>query len=126
MNIQILSPGKDHLPGSPTRKFTDPSRGPVGGSLGPKRAVSPCWFLHGLGWLVNPLPSGEDRAQWAPRLGWGMGAGGEGELGLEQAPTLLFVLCLIMKAIHTHYKIWELQKGRKEKMKVIHHPSAQR
>lgn len=24
---------------------------------GPDRAVSPCWFLHGQRWLVNPTPS---------------------------------------------------------------------
>ena len=125
MNVLTLSPGEDHLPESPARKFTDPSRGPVVGSLGPKRAASPCWFLHGLGWLVNPLTSAGDRGQ-GPWLGVGEGGRWGGWARARVSLTLLFVICLIIKAIHTHYKIWELQKGRKEKMKVIRHPGAQR
>ena len=76
MNVLTLSPGEDHLPESLARKFTDPSRGPVVGSLGPKRAASPCWFLHGLGWLVNPLTSAGDRGQQP--LAW---CGGRGQVG---------------------------------------------
>lgn len=56
---------------------------------------------------------------------WGKGAGGEGEL-TRVSPTLLFVLCLIIKAIALIIKFGNYKKVEKEKMKVIRHPHAQR
>lgn len=62
-----------------------------------------------------------------PGLGWPVGPV-EGEMNLDRGSPLLcfFVLCVIIEPIHIYCKIWKLQKGRKEKMKIICHPTARR
>lgn len=98
------------------------------GRLGSERAVCPCWaevagesrdlwagvpqLWLGLVWPV---------AQWPPSSGWKVGVGGRvgGELEQGQPPTLLFVLCVIIKAVHAYCKIWTLQKGRKERKSSV-------
>lgn len=114
-------------------------RGNVPAAIGPSRGPAGAWALRGQcalagqRWLANPATSGPGSrssgwvwagqwAQWPPSSAWKVGVGGRvgGELEQGQPPTLLFVLCVIIKAVHAYCKIWTLQKGRKErKLSVI-------
>lgn len=75
-------------------------------------------------WLGLRPPLGPAASQLSVEGGRGGRWGNELKQG--QPPTLFFALCLIIKAIHTHCKIWKLQKCRQERIKIISYPTAQR
>lgn len=74
-------------------------------------------------WLGLHPPLGPPTSHLSVESGRGGRLGDELKQG---QPLLSFLVYVHLKAVHTHCKIWKVQKCRKERIKIICHPTAQR